>query len=253
MADAPAARHALQVLTLLSQQAAPMPAASIARELGLPRASIYRILGVLTELGFVAHIEAEHRYALGVAAFELGFAYTRQGPLQWLGHSTLTRLVDATRHNGHFAVLHGADVLYVIEERAPGRPSLVTDVGVRLPAHLTASGLAMLAGLPAHQLSALFPPRQAFIQRNGRGPRSVSELRALLHEVREAGYAVEDGTVTPGFGSVACAVRDHGGRPAAAVALTFPSHQLDADARDALARRVAAAAAEISRAVSGGA
>ena len=50
-----------------------------------------------------------------------------------------------TTHNAHLAVLHGRDVLYVIEERAPGRPLLVTDVGVRLPATLTASGLAMLA------------------------------------------------------------------------------------------------------------
>ena len=41
------------------------------------------------------------------------------------------------------AVLHGRDVLYVVEERAPGRPPLVTDVGVRLPAHLTASGRAI--------------------------------------------------------------------------------------------------------------
>ena len=49
---------------------------------------------------------------------------------------------------GHLAVLHGRDVLYLVEERAPRRPSLVTDVGVRLPAHLTATGRAMLAALP---------------------------------------------------------------------------------------------------------
>lgn len=34
----------------------------------------------------------------------------------------------------------GFVVLYVIEERARGRQPLVTDVDVRLPAHLTASG-----------------------------------------------------------------------------------------------------------------
>ena len=60
-------------------------------------------------------------------------------------------------HSAHLAVLHGHDLLYVVEERAPGRPSLVTDVGVRLPAHLTASGRAILAALPAAQVRALFP------------------------------------------------------------------------------------------------
>ncbi|MGH3264653.1 MAG: helix-turn-helix domain-containing protein, partial [Trebonia sp.] len=86
-----------------------MPALSIARELQVPRSTAYRILGVLCELGFVAHVEDEHRYALGVAAFELGFAYTRQAPLQWVGRTTLARLVERTQHHGHFVVLHGTD------------------------------------------------------------------------------------------------------------------------------------------------
>lgn len=252
MADAPAARFALQILTLLSQQSAPLGAASIARALGIPRSTTYRILAVLLELGFIARIEEDHRYALGVAAFELGFAYSRQGPLHWLGASSLARLVEQTGHNGHFAVLHGSDVLYVVEERAPGRPSLITDVGVRLPAHLTASGLAMLATLATNQLAALYPERHTFVQRSDRGPRSLSDLRALLREVRERGYGIEDGLVTPGYASIACAVCDHAGHPVAALTLTFPSHALDDRARDALAGQIATAAAQLSHALGGG-
>ena len=133
MANAPAASHALGVLELLGAHAAPMPAAAIARELDLPRSSIYHLLSVLCSRGFVVHLPEQRRYGLGVAAFELGSAYARQEPLRWIAGTVLGRLVDATTHNGHLAVLHGRDVLYVIEERAAGRDSLVTDVGVRLP------------------------------------------------------------------------------------------------------------------------
>ena len=66
-------------------------------------------------------------------------------------------LVDRTGFSGHLAVLHGNEVVYVLEERAVGRTRLVTDVGVRLPAALTASGRAMLAALTARQVAALFP------------------------------------------------------------------------------------------------
>jgi DNA-binding IclR family transcriptional regulator len=152
MANAAAATHALGVLKLLARHAAPMPAASIARELGLPRSSVYHLLAVLRAEGFVVHLPQQRRYGLGVAAFELGSAYSRQEPLRWIAVPALDRLVAATGHNGHFAVLHGTDVLYVIEQRAAGRPSLVTDVGVRLPAQLHASGRAMLAALPAAQV-----------------------------------------------------------------------------------------------------
>lgn len=229
-----------------------MPAAAVARELGLPRSTTYRLLRALVEEGFVAHLDGERRYALGVAAFELGFAYLRQTPLQWLARPALARLVDQTTHNGHFAILHGHDVLYVVEERAAGRPSLITDAGIRLPAHLTASGLAMLAALSASQLHALYPPRHAFVQRHGQGPGSLSELRATLARARAAGYAEEEGQVTPGLASVGCAVLEHGGHPVAALALTFPSREVDRAAREALAGQVRAAAAQITRAIGGG-
>jgi DNA-binding IclR family transcriptional regulator len=249
--NAPAAARALDVLQLLARHAAPLPAAAIARDLDLPRSSVYHLLAVLRGQGFVTHLPEQRRYGLGVAAFELGAAYSRQAPLRWIGQTALTRLVDATTHSGHLAVLHGRDVLYVIEERAPGRPSLVTDVGVRLPAHLTASGLAMLAALPSQQVRALFPTRAAFVLRDGAGPASPAELRRLLGEVRRDGHAEEDGAITPGFASVASAVLDHTGHPIAAVALTFPASEVEAGARSALAVHVSRSAARISRRIHG--
>ena len=155
MGNVPAASHALAVLRHLAAQAGPVPAAAIARDLGLPRSSTYHLLTTLVAEGFVVHLPEEQRYGLGVAAFELGSAYSRQAPLARLARPLLARLVDRVGESAHLAVLHGRDVLYVVEERAPGRPPLVTDVGIRLPAHLTASGRAVLAGLPTAQVLSL--------------------------------------------------------------------------------------------------
>lgn len=246
MPNAPAAAHALAILGCLARHAEPMPAAAIARELGLPRSSVYHLLAVLRAGGFVAHLGEERRYGLGVAAFELGSAYSRQAPLQRMARTALARLVDETTHNAHLAVLHGRDVLYVIEDRAAGRPPLVTDVGVRLPGQLTASGLAMLAALPAPQVRALFPSRDAFVRRHDTGIASPRELRAALADVRRRGYATEDGTVTPGFASVADAVRDHNAHPVAAVAVTFLADRVDPAARERLAAAAVRTAAELS-------
>lgn len=251
MANAPAASQALAVLRLLARHTEPVPASAIARDLDLPRSSVYHLLAVLRDQGFVVHLAEERRYGLGVAAFELGSAYVRQAPLQRLARQLLVRLVDATGHNAHLAVLHGRDVLYVIEERAPGRPPLVTDVGVRLPSQLTASGLAMLAALPPQQVRALFPSRDAFVQRHGVGPTSLPVLRAVLSRVRRDGFAVEDGTVTPDFASVASAVLDHSGYPVAGIALTFPALEVDPPARVGLAGQVERSAAELTRRIGG--
>lgn len=211
------------MLRFLASQADPVTLHAIATAVGIPRSTAYHLLGVMVQEGFVVHLADEHRYGLGVAAFEVGSGYARQEPLQRLARRPLAALVDAVGQSAHLAVLHGRDVLYVLEERAPGRPPLVSDVGVRLPAHLTASGRAVLAALPAAQVRALYPDRAAFVDRHGAGPSSPSALRALLVETRQRGYAREDGEVTPGFSSVAAVVLDHTGHPVAGVAVTFPS------------------------------
>ncbi len=251
MARVPAAAQVLSVLRYLARQAGPVPAATISHDLGLPRSTTYHLLDTLRAEGFVIHLPDDHRYGLGVSAYELGSGYTRQGHLQRLARVPLASLVDATGHSAHLAVLHGRDVIYVIEERARGRPPLVTDVGVRLPAALTASGRAMLAALPAVQVRALFPGRDAFVLRGDTGPRSLAMLRQRLSDVRRLGYAEEDGEVTPGFASVASAVTDHAGHPVASVALTYPRSEVSGPAAAALGEQVIRTARIVSRRLGG--
>ena len=239
------------MLQALARQPVPVQAASLARELGLPRSTTYHLLNELIGAGFVVHLPEERRYGLGVSAFEIGTAYLRQEPLARLARPVLGRLVDQVGHSAHLAVLHGREVLYVVEERAPGRMSLVTDVGVRLPAQLTASGRAVLAGLPPAQVRALFPDPTAFVDRHGVGPGSLSALQRLLVDVRRRGHASEEGEVTPGLASVAAAVHDHTGRPVAGAAVTFGADDFDADGRVRLAGRVAKAAGELTRRIGG--
>jgi DNA-binding IclR family transcriptional regulator len=236
----PAATRTLRVLRFLATQPEPVSLERLAAACDLPRSSAYHLLRTMVDEGFVTHLGEDHRYGLGVAAFEVGSGYARQAPLQRLARRPLAELVDAVGQSGHLAVLHGRDVLYVLEERAPGRPPLVTDVGVRLPAHLTASGRALLAALPAAQVRALYPDPAAFVDRHGSGPMSLSALRAVLTETRQRGHATEHGEVTPGLASVAAAALDHTGHPVAGVALTYPTDdRVDVPTLAAATRRAA--------------
>ncbi len=218
---APALRRGLAVLRLLGSRATPVSAGSIARELGLPRSTTYELLTELAAAGFVVHLPDSRRWGLGLVAFELGTAYLRSEPLERVGRPVLARLCVATAGTAHLGVLHGAETLYLAKDKPGGGPTLVTDVGVRLPAALTATGLSILAHLPAEQVRALFPGRSAFVDRTGRGPVTLPELRADLTATRRRGWAVEDGRVSAGTASVAAAVFDHNAVPIAAVGVTI--------------------------------
>lgn len=249
MSQVPAATRALRVLRFLAGQPDPVPLDRIMRACDLPRSTTYHLLNAMIEEGFVVHLVDDHRYGLGLAAFELGSGYARQEPLQRIARRPLAELVDRVGQSAHLAILHGREVLYVIEERAPGRPPLVTDVGVRLPAHLTASGRAVLALLPANQVRALYSGPSDFVDRHGRGPRTLSALRTVLSDTRQRGYAVEDGEITPGLASIAVAVVDHNQHPVASVAVTYP----DTDPVTGLSEAVTGTAAALTRRIGGAA
>ncbi len=92
----------------------------------------------------------------------------------------LTKAADET---SHLAVLQGTDVIY-LDKREPLKPGvrLVTEVGTRLPAHLTAVGRAILARLDPEQLSALYAG-YTWPTRTGEGPTSLDDLRACRRPI----------------------------------------------------------------------
>ena len=251
--DIPALRRGLAVLRLLATRPGPVSAAMVARELGLPRSTTYHLLSELADAGFVTHLPEERRYGLGVSAFEVGSAYLRHDPLERLARPLLRRFADRVGFTAHLGILHGNETLYVVREQPAHPQSLVTNVGVRLPAQLPASGRAMLAHLPAAQVRALFPSRDSFVNRTGRGPTDLPSVRRILNSERRRGWAVEDGYVTEGYASVAAAVFDHGHRPIAAISATF-RHACDPECGETwpdVATEVLKAAAEMTTRVGG--
>lgn len=243
----PAADQTLRILAYLARQRGPVAARTLSEGLGIPRSSVYHLLAAMAAHGFVVHLPGDRRWGLGTAAFELAGGYARQQPLARLGHPLIARLADRLGESAQLAVMTGRDVLYIVEERAPRRPALVSDVGVRLPAHLTATGRAMLAALPREQVRALYPDAAAFADRTGRGPRNPRELREVLQQARHDGYASEDGEVTLGFRSVAAVVCDHADWPVAAIAVTWPADTDVGRTPASLASAVGATAAELRR------
>lgn len=247
----PAVRHAVGVLRRLAASPDPLPAAALARSLDIPRSTMYHLLSVLVDEGLVVHLPEQHRYGLGLGVFELGSAYLRHEPLEHLARPLLARLVQEVGDTAHLAILHGAELLYLLKVQPEHPTTLVTDVGVRMPAQLTASGRALLAHLPAEQVRALFPSPESFVDRTGCGPRNLPELRSVLATERRQGWSAEDGLITPELASVAAPAFDHNGRPVASVAVPFRRATRAPEVWPHLARHVIRAADALTQRLGG--
>lgn len=215
----PAAHNVLRILALLSTTDAPISATRIQRELGLPRSTTYHLLRELEDSGFVVHLHKPSTYGLGFASYQMAQAYTTQQPLVRLATKPLARIAQLAGGSAHLTRLAGSEIVYLHEVRAPNAVSLVTEVGVRLPSLLTASGRIMLAQLPEAELRAAY---------NSSGERrNFSDVKEELSAYRRQGFATEREAVSRGQESLAVAVLDHLARPAAALAVTFPVGNAD--------------------------
>jgi DNA-binding IclR family transcriptional regulator len=245
--NAKSAFRALKVLQFLASRARPTAAMTIARECDLPKSSAYHLLNVMRAQNFVTYYPEERAWGLGIAAFELGSAYLRSKPLERLGLPVLHKLGDATGIVAHLGVLHGNETLILAKHQPETRgPALVTQIGVRLPAHLTGVGRAMLMSMSPAQFHALYPAGAPLVLRTNRGPRLRIELERELAAARRRGWADEDGLISRGIACIAAPVHSHEGRPLAAVSVSFVRAQHPGDEWPELAGHVQAAAAELA-------
>ena len=248
MVRIPAAERCLDLLLEMAAAPGPTTTASLARDLGIPRSSAYQLLGVLADRGFVTHLADEQRWTLGLSAFEVGSAYLRHDALERVAQPLLRRLVEQAKVPvvAHLGIVRGHETVYLLKEQSSEPVTVVTDVGVRLPAALTASGRAVLARLPAAQVRAQLSARDAFVDRTGLGPRSLSALLTLLVGERRRGSAEEDGFITRDVASVAVPVLGLHEEPVAAVGLTFRSEQVPAGRRPRIAEAARRCAEDLS-------
>ncbi len=246
-----AVQRTLDILVYLSRSATPVSAATIARDCAIPRSSVYRMLRVMLRMHIVVHLPDEHLWGVGIRAFEIGSGYLRNDALERPARPLLAGLTERTRMTSHLAVMHGSDVLYLLKQTTdePARP-FVTAIGVRLPAHLTAVGRAMLSDLSTAQVRAALSDQSVLVSRTGIGPRTLAELRPILREDRHRGYSIETGTTSEEVSCIAAAVHDHRGHPIAAVGVSH--HDGLAPSRiQAVARAVTTTARELTRRVGG--
>jgi DNA-binding IclR family transcriptional regulator len=219
------AERLLDVLELLAHEPQPVSTMTIATACAIPKSSAHQLLNVMRDRGFVSYHDRERTWGLGVALFRIGSAYLRSAPLQRLGRQLLEELTRRTGDTSHLAVLRGTDVLYVDKEQPVGDgTSLVTEIGVRLPAHLTAVGRAILAQLPPADVVGRYDDAP-LARRTGRGPGSLRALQRDLREVSARGYALDREMVTPGISCLAAPVFGHNGAAEAAIGVTFVSAQ----------------------------
>jgi IclR family acetate operon transcriptional repressor len=181
--------RALDLLELLADAGGTLSLSALASASGLPLPTIHRLMRTLLDRGYVRQ-DAARRYTLGSRLIRLGDTASRLLG-GWL-HPLLGQLVRATGETANLAMLDGDEIVYVAQAPSPHQMRMFTEPGRRVRPHCTAVGKALLALRPAEQV-------RAALARTGMPamtPATITDpelLLAQLEDVRERGYAVDDG------------------------------------------------------------
>lgn len=216
--------RALELLLVLKRGEV-LRVSDAAEALHVAPSTAHRLLATLCDRGFAAQ-DAHRRYRAGPellsamppSAIPLPDLVRAMRPhVEWL--------FDALAETVHLFVLAGTFVRFVdgIEGNQALRVGL--RIGVRLPAHSTSAGKAMLAELEPDAVRRLYPaglPRWT--------DSAHSDLDALLDElalIRRQGYGVNREESEAGVCAVGCALRGGSGRPLAGISVALPASRFD--------------------------
>lgn len=243
----PALAQGLGILSLFGPERRSVTAPEIARQLSLPRTTVFRLLQTLQSMDYLRCEPDKRHFSLGPALLNRGFEYLASLDMVEVAQPVLQRLRDQTGLSTHMAIRDGREIVYVCRFPARSAISSTVHIGTRFPVHATIMGRMTICELAERELLDLFRD-QPFKRYTRQTPTTVKSLRALLAEDRKRGYAVSQAFFEPGVSSVAAPVRDGGGTIIAAINVTAVDAHLDErDLNGDLKDAVLAAAAEISR------
>ena len=214
--------RALTLLEGLARSAGGVPLTELAARAGLNISTCHHLLATLIKWGYVAKAPGR-RYALGARGLHLGQAFLKQVDLPRRAQPYIERINDETGESVHLAVLQGDSIITLMKRE--GRHAVRVDtgaVGASDAAHATATGKAMLAWLPEHEMRRIL----ALGRMTAFTPHTITDADTLIEElrlVRRNGHAVDREEFQPGVVCIGAAIRDHLGAVVGAVSASTPT------------------------------
>jgi DNA-binding IclR family transcriptional regulator len=243
----PALAQGLGILSLFGPKRRSVTAPEIARQLALPRTTVFRLLQTLQSMDYVRCEADKRHFSLGPALLNRGFEYLASLDMVEVAQPVLQRLRDQTGLSTHMAIRDGREIVYVCRFPARSAISSTVHIGTRFPVHATSMGRMMIFEMGERELGELFH-EQPLKRYTGQTPTTLKALKLLLAEDRKRGYAVSQAFFEAGVCSVAAPVRDADGTIVAAINVTAVDAHIDErDLNGELKDAVLTAAVEISQ------
>jgi len=212
---------ALTIIDLLADKGRSMSLAEIAGELGMPKSTLHRLLSTLREFYYVEQSPVDGRYKLGIRLFEIGNAVAINWDVRKVAAPYIQKLVDEFGETAHLVVMDKGEVLYIDKRESKQSLRIVSQIGMRLPAHCTGVGKVLLAYLQPAEVKRIIA-QKGLKRYTGQTITDMRVLETELEKIRKLGYAVDNEEIMDSLRCVAAPIRSYNGKVCAAISVSGP-------------------------------
>ena len=220
----PSLDRAFVVLDVLAQAGRGLSLAELGRSCDVPKSTLFRILVTLQEHHCVIWNAEERSYRLGSKLWELGSHFLGNSDLYQLAAKPMRELAEDSRETVFLGQLEDGQVIYLRRMESPRSVMVVQKLSQRVPAHCTATGVAMLAYLREGEVDDILD-RHGMEAFNAGTVTDRTQLKTRLAMVRRQGYSIVDGEYNQDVLCMSVPVFNHTHRPIAAITVAMLSSQ----------------------------
>lgn len=196
----------------------------LAREVGLARSTVQRIVDALHREGFVIAASAASGVRLGPAL--LALASATRFHIGEAARQTLETLAKESAETVDLSLADQDKVVFIDQIAGKHRLTAVSAVGVSFPLHSSANGKAVLAAMDDADIAKL-RRRITLTAVTSNTITSWDRLEREIDAVRKAGMAFDHEENSLGISAMSVAIRSPAGE-IAAISIPAPTHRFEA-------------------------
>jgi len=222
----PALSRGLKVLELLAQEESELSLKSISERLDIPTPSLWRILWVLRDNGYLLFDQDKKTYRLGFKFLYLGNILLNRMGFRSQARGYLKQLVELTGETAELSARVKDQLILIDQIDGPEAVRLFSRIGSAYPYfHATAPGKVYLAHITGEKLKRVMD-RMGLPRITRHTITTFTKLENQLKSVKERGYGFDRQEMRIGVSRIAAPVFDHLGQVVACLGVAGPSFRI---------------------------
>lgn len=218
----------LIILTVISEAQRPLTFSDIVVKCGLNKSTVHRLLAICIKEKMIRYDLRNKTYFIGPRIFDLVKSAYHGFDIQVIALDEMVQLYERFGANVTLGIPSGPEVVYLRLLEAPHTLGGAQRPGMREPVHCSASGKALLAFLPEPLIESMLKEYD-FKKFTSRTITDANEFRKALANVREKGYASNNGEEFENFLGISAPIFNYAGEAIAVLNIwsVYPQHTME--------------------------